>query len=103
MTMTSAVKPSRPYLWIALGMVVHALTVLLVWITVFHFDIEVMPARLWLVSAWLWLFWPLAMFLHPARFRGRLLAPLAVSVALLWPCIGTVYTFTAWTITGFAP
>ena len=103
MAVTTALKPDRPFLWIAVGLIVHALAILAVWIVTFRFDIELMPARVWLAGAWAWLFWPLAMLLHPARFRMALLVPLGVALVLLWPCLGTIYTFTVWSITGFAP
>ena len=103
MAVTTALKPDRPFLWIAVGMIVHALAILAVWIVTFRFDIELMPARVWLAGAWAWLFWPLAMVLNPARFRMALLVPLGVALVLLWPCLGTIYTFTVWSITGFAP
>ena len=84
-------------------MVAHALAVLLVWMAVFKFDVDLVSARLWLAVAWLWVLWPLAFLLGPARFRLKLLAPFAVAIALLLPCVGTIHTFTVWAVSGFAP
>lgn len=85
------------------GMVAHALGVLITWIVLIEFDVDIMPARVWLIIAWLWLAWPAALLLHPPRFSPSLLFPLAISIALLSPCVSTIYAFTSWIIWGFAP
>ena len=85
------------------GCILHAAIVLSLWVATFPADLEVIPGKLWLALAWLWIVWPIAIALHPAfDFKQRVL-PVVAGAALLAPCIPVIYTFTVWAIWGFAP
>ena len=87
----------------AIGSVAHAVLLLCLWSIVVFADTHVVPARLWLALAWLWLAWPIALALHPARTARRLVATLLIGLVILLPCVQTIYVLTSWSITGFAP
>ena len=95
--------PSSPFRTLAVVAIVHALLVALSWAGEFYFDLTILPGRVWLVLAWLWLTWPLVLLLHPDRSPMRVFVPCLISFALLAPCLSTVWTFTVWAIGGFAP
>jgi hypothetical protein len=79
----------------ALLPVSHAALILLVWLLDFY------NPRWWLVTAWLWIAWPVVLVLCPTR---RLLWPwvgLGIGASLLYPCVLTIFAFTAWTFGGF--
>lgn len=95
--------PSVTFRTLAVVAIVHALLVALLWVGEFYFDVTVLPARVWLVLAWSWLIWPVALLLHPDRSPLRVFVPCLIGIALLAPCLSTVWTFTVWAIGGFAP
>jgi hypothetical protein len=95
--------PSAAFLALAVAAVLHALLVALLWVGEFYFDISIVPARAWLVLAWAWLIWPVVLLLHPDRSLSRVLIPCFIGVALLGPCLSTIWSVTAWAIVGFAP
>jgi hypothetical protein len=88
---------------LTVGAVVHALVVLAFWAAEFIADLHVISARWWLALAWLWLIWPVVLAFHPARTWKSVAIALGVGIALLLPCVSTIYTFTVWAIEGFAP
>jgi len=83
--------------------VLHALAVVLIWVSQFAFDIALIGARAWLILAWGWLIW--VFILVPLRKHAPrlVLSTLLLTAVLLTPCVTTVYTFTAWSVEGFAP
>jgi hypothetical protein len=83
--------------------IVHALLVALMWAGEFYFDVTILPGRWWLPLAWLWLAWPVVLLIHPDRSPLRVFVPCSIGLALLAPCLSTRWTFTVWTIGGFAP
>jgi len=95
--------PSSTYRALAASAIVHALLVALIWVGEFYFDISILPSRVWLVLAWLWLIWPVVLFFHPDRSPLRVFVPCLVGLVLLAPCLSTVWPFTAWAIGGIAP
>ena len=95
--------PSATFRALAAASVVHALVVALLWAGKFHFDIPIVPARAWLGLAWGWLIWPVVLLLHRDRSPFRVLVPSLIGVALLGPCLSTVWSFTTWALGGFAP
>ena len=95
--------PSSTYRALATAAIVHALLVVLLWVGQFYFDVSILPGRVWLVLAWSWLIWPVVLLLHPDRSPMRVFMPCLVGLALLAPCLSTVWSFTAWAFGGFAP
>jgi len=95
--------PSSTFRALAAAAIVHAFVVALLWVGEFYFDISILPGRFWLVLAWLWLIWPVVLLLHPDRSPKRVFVPCLVGLALLAPCLSTVWSFTAWAFGGFAP
>ena len=83
--------------------IAHALVVSLLWVGVFYFDFIVIAGRAWVILFWLWFIWPAMLLLHPSRSTRRVLWPSLVGIALLAECFPTVWSYTAWSATGFAP
>jgi hypothetical protein len=81
----------------------HAFLVLFVWWAMFYVNVELFSARAWLVGAWLWAVWPFILVLHPARSLLRVSIALGIGALMLAPCAPTIFAFTVWAISGFAP
>ena len=92
-----SIPARRSYGFLAGLCVAHALALLLIWLG------DSLSPRVWLFFSWLWLVWPPALALHPARSARRVMIPVLCGAALLAPCVPTIATFTAWSIGGFAP
>jgi hypothetical protein len=104
--MLAAVTRSAPnaiFRYLAVGTVLHAALIALLWVGDFYFEVWEMPGRVWLLLSWLWLAWPILLLLHPGRSPIRVLLPTFVGLALLAPCLTTIWSFTVWSIGGFAP
>src|SRR5215831_7688362 len=86
------------YLAPAIGAVVHAALVVLLWAGALYFDISVLPGRAWLALSWLWPIWPIVLMLHRHRTPTRVLVPTLIGVALLAPCLPTIWSFTMWSL-----
>jgi hypothetical protein len=87
---------------IASGVLVHAAVIAGLWWLMLYADVEVIPGTYWVVLAWAWFVWPVVVFAW--RQASRLtVAALVVGALIMVPCASTIYTFTAWSINGFAP
>jgi hypothetical protein len=93
----------RQYQTLAALAVVHAVLVLVLWLSAIQADVVAVSGRVWLFLTWLWLAWLPVLFLHPGRTRLRFIVPATLSLVALVPCIPTAYTFTVWAVGGFAP
>ena len=102
--LASAVRspPSSTYRVLAVVAVFHAALIVLIWLGAFYFDLAVVSSRAWMVFSWLWLIWPLVLLLHPDRSPLRILVPCLIGIAMLAPCLSTLWSFTIWAIGGFA-
>jgi hypothetical protein len=87
---------------LALLCVAHALMVLLLWSVQSFGKMPLIAGQVWLALAWLWLIWPLLLFLHPAASPRRIFVPVFIGVVLLAPCMATIFLFTAWALDGSA-
>jgi len=87
---------------IASGSLVHAAVIAGSWWFMFYADVAVIPGKLWVVLAWAWLVWPGVVVGWRQASRLTVVA-LAVGALIMVPCVSTIYTFTAWSINGFAP
>ena len=83
--------------------VAHALLGLATWFVTFHVQTPLIQARHWLILVWLWLLWLPVLALHPGRTLRGVLVPLGIGLLVLAPCVPTLFTFTTWSIRGFAP
>lgn len=99
----STTHVSTTYRALAAACILHAATVFTLWATMFLADLDFMSGKLWLVVAWLWFIWPVALFFHRGRTVRRFVVPVLIGAALLVPCLPVFFTFTAWYIYGFAP
>jgi hypothetical protein len=88
---------------IAVGAVVHALAITAIWAAMFYADIAVLSGPIWLVFAWLWLTWPVSLVVARRNIGRLTVAAVVASAVILLPTITTMYTFTVWSIGGFAP
>lgn len=88
---------------LALLAIGHALAVFILWWLAMKMDQTLVPAALWLILAWVWVIWPFVLAAQIRRAPIRTLTALGMSALLLAPCAPTVFAFTAWTISGFAP
>jgi hypothetical protein len=87
---------------IASGALVHAAVIAASWWLMFYADVDVIPGKVWVVLAWAWLVWPVVVVVW--RQASRLtVAALGLGILIMVPCASTIYTFTAWSIGGFAP
>ena len=92
----------RSFRILIVGGIAHAAFVLILWVGMMRAELQILSGPEWLAFAWFWL-WPIAIVLHPARRLWRVAVPIVAGAALLVPCARTIYTFTAWSINGFAP
>jgi len=81
----------------------HAALVCGIWILVFKFDRDVMPGKLWMVLAFAWTVWVVAAVRSPPEGRRRWMLAIAIGMLVLAPAMPTLYTYTVWSIEGFAP
>ncbi|MBI2313086.1 MAG: hypothetical protein HYU77_11355 [Betaproteobacteria bacterium] len=81
----------------------HALLILLAWLAAFVFDAPVINARIWLVIAWLWIVWIFVLAPRLKRDAKLIIATAVICAAIFWPTASTIYSFTIWAISGFAP
>ena len=97
----SANGPTIAYRVFACSCVIHALVVFAFWAAMFVANLDLMPGKVWLALAWLWLIWPAALLLHPGRSLRRIAWPVLIAVGLLVPCTPVIFTFTVWAVQGF--
>ena len=88
---------------LAAACILHAVLVFALWAAMFWAHVEFIPAKPWLALGWLWLIWPAVLTMQRERTLLRVGVPLAISLALLVPCVPTIFAFTVWSIGGFAP
>ena len=93
---------SRPP-WLQVTCLLHALLVTGVWIMVFKFDLDVMPGKLWMAFALLWILWLSALIFSQKEDRLRWIIGIAIGFLVLVPTISTLYTFIVCTVEGFSP
>jgi hypothetical protein len=98
----SGLAPRGSYGSVVALLIAHALLVLLVWVGWFYFNVGVVSARTWVTLCWLWLIWPMLLMLLPGRTARRVFVPLLIGIALLAPCLSTLWSFAVWTLGGFA-
>lgn len=94
---------TNAYRLLAAGCIVHAATVLALWLGVFVAGLNLIPGKLWLLLTWLWVFWPVALLAGKARSFRRVAIPVSLGLAVMVPCIPTIFAFTVWYFRGFAP
>src|SRR6185436_7886003 len=75
----------------AVSCVVHALAVSAFWAAMFVANLDLLPGKVWLALAWLWLVWPVALMLHPGRSLRRIAWRVFIAVGLLVPCTPVIY------------
>ncbi len=83
--------------------VLHAALILGALVARQRFEWDGFSATPWMVFAWLWLLWPLSLFWPLNKNRKVLVVALLLGAALLMPAVPTLFTFTTWSIGGFAP
>ena len=88
---------------LAIGSVVHALGVLLIWALVVFAERQLISTRWWLAIAWLWLAWWIPLAFHPAGNPKRVGATILTGFVILLPCLYTVYVVTYFLFTGQKP
>jgi len=89
--------------WPKLGCLLHAILILGIWVLVFKFNLDVMPGKVWMGLALVWFVWLVVAVMSKRENRMRWVFVIAIGVLLLSPTISTLYTFTVWSIEGFAP
>lgn len=89
--------------WLVAACLGHALIVTVLWVLVFKFDIDLIPAKVWTVLGLAWPLWVIAVFFSPRPTVRNWVIALVAGIVILVPSIPTLYTFAAWTIGGFAP
>lgn len=89
--------------WLKLGCLLHAILILGIWVLVFKFNLDVLPGKVWMGLAFAWPAWLVAAAMSKRENRMRWVFVIAIGVLLLSPTISTLYTFTVWSIEGFAP
>ena len=101
----AAKRATNPvYRALAAGCLFHALAVLAVWALILIGNAPIfISGQAWLIMAWLWLFWPLALCVPAPRSLRGIGVPVLIGIAMLVPCVPFVFAFTAWSIYGFAP
>jgi hypothetical protein len=89
---------------IAIAAVVHASLVTGWWWASIYADIDIpiVNGRIWFVAAWAWLAWPIYV-LARAKATRFTVAALVFGAVVIAPAVPTIYTFTVWSIGGFAP
>jgi hypothetical protein len=90
-------------LLIAIAAIVHALLVTAWWWAAIYADVAVVSSGVWLVAAWGWLIWPVALLVARAQASRLTVGSVVVGALVIVPSVPTIYTFTAWSIGGFAP
>jgi hypothetical protein len=100
--MTETNSAIRTYRVLAVLAVLHSAAVFTVWLFARPGAFP-LPPRVWVIFAWCWLIWPLVLSLHRGHSLLRFVVPVALSLALLIPCVPLLLTFTAWSVGGFAP
>lgn len=88
---------------IAISAVAHAALVTADWMAMLYWGSPFISARLWFVVGWLWLVWPVLLFVTKARSSRVAIAGVVLGAVTMLPSIPVIYSFTAWSIQGFAP
>jgi hypothetical protein len=88
---------------IAIGALVHAVVVTAWWWAAIYADAAIFSSRVWLVVAWSWLVWPGVLIVARTQASRLTVGSIAVGALVIVPSVPTIYTFTAWSIGGFAP
>src|SRR5947209_1297241 len=83
--------------------IVHSAVILGLWLEAHGSDSFLIPPFLWVLLAWLWFGWPILLALHRGRSLWRVMLPVLIGLVMLAPCLLTLLTFTAWSISNFAP
>jgi hypothetical protein len=81
----------------------HPFIVFILWVQMIRDSSMLVSGEAWLIMAWLWLFWPLALCMCSPRSWRVTGIPVLIGIVMLAPCIPFVLAFTSWTIYGFAP
>lgn len=101
-TMTPA-PASNSYRMFAVACVVHSAAVLALWAATFLADLDLLSGKTWLAFAWLWLIWPVVLFIRREGSISRFAYPVLIGAVMLMPCIPVAFTYTVWSFQGFAP
>jgi hypothetical protein len=96
---------------LAAASVGHAFLVFLIWISTIYYEFfykffyDYLPLRVlavkWAPFACLWLLWPPVLVIYLRESPLYLGGSLILSIAMLLPCVTTVYAFIVWTLWGF--
>ena len=81
----------------------HAILVTALWVLVFEFDVEIIPAKIWAMIALMWPLWLVVAAISRSRKPKQWIAAIIASSLVLAPSVPTLYTFVIWAIEGFAP
>lgn len=91
------------FAWPLAVCVLHALAITAVWITVFKFELDVMPGKYWLALSLSWFLWPLSIAFAKGEDRTHWIVSTVLGLLILVPTFSTTYTFVVWAVEGFAP
>jgi hypothetical protein len=84
------------FAWLALA---HALLVVVTLFAMLQGCVSGITPGAWITLAWSWLVWPILVALRPGRSVIRSVIPLAISLAVLAPCVPKLLTLTETHIT----
>src|SRR5215831_6431294 len=80
----------------------HAIFVTSWWWAAMYPHIVPFSVRVWVVVAWLWLVWPLLLLVRRREASRFASVAVLIGAGIIVPCVPTIFTFTAWSINGFA-
>jgi len=84
------------------AVIVHAALIAAWWWAAIYADIDVPGGRAWLPLALAWVLWPICAIVKYRGARG-VWAALIVGAVLIAPTASTIYAFSVWSVSGFAP
>ena len=89
--------------WLIAACFIHASLITLLWTLRFQFNVSILPGKIWLGLALMWVLWiPIAVLVERRNLKAWLITGVA-GLLMLMPTYSTIYAFTVWAIWGFAP
>ena len=82
--------------------IAHAAACSVLWYLVIYQDNYVITVRMWAMLCVIWLAW-IAVPIFQSSQRRKWLVAIGLGLVALLPTFGTLYSFAAWSIGGFAP
>lgn len=89
--------------FVAIGALAHAVLVTANWWAMLYWDESLIPGRLWFALGWLWLAWPILLVVTKARTSLLAVGGVVGGALAMLPSIPVIYSWTVWSIEGFAP